>query len=460
MRYSLTFLADQYTSVVNHLFRDPRCERAVYLLCGISESADETRLLVQDVLPVEESEIVESSAVHMKITAPSFLRALKRANESRQCFIFVHSHPAEVPTHSPQDDREERKLFSTAYNRVRGTGVHASVVFSAPYHPIGRVWLDGGAVRPIDVIRIIGDRLRFFYRDAADAVDLNIYDRQVRAFGPDLQRLLKRLRVGVVGAGGTGSSVVEQLLRLGVGHMLVADPQSLVASNVTRVYGSRLTDAGTPKAFLADRLGSEIGLGTEFRTLTRSITFESVLKEFRNCDLIFGCTDDQWGRSLLNRLSTYYIIPVFDMAAKIDSIEGVIRSVQGRVTTLMPGATCLFCRGRIQADRIRAEVLDALNPDEAEQLRREGYAPELADSDPAVITFTTSVAATAINQMLHKLTGFMGLEANATEIICRFDANHIGKNQTASKDDCSCSDRSKWGRGDCGLFLETTWRPD
>jgi hypothetical protein len=460
MRYSVTFLADHYTSIVKHLFQDPRCERAAYLLCGTSESDVETRLLVQDVLPVDESEILESSTVHMKIGSPSFLRALKRAHESRQCFIFVHSHPVDVQGHSRQDDNEERKLFSTAYNRIRGRGVHGSFVFSAPDNPVGRIWLDGGVVRPVEVVSVIGDRLRFFYQNVAAVTDLNIYDRQVRAFGPDLQILLKRLRIGVVGAGGTGSSIVEQLVRLGVGNILVADPQCLVASNVTRVYGSRLADAGTPKTALADRLGMEIGLGTVITPLTRAITFESVLKNFRNCDLIFGCTDDQWGRSLLNRLSIYYLIPVFDMAAKIDSANGIIRSVQGRVTTLMPGAACLFCRGRIHPDRIRAEVVDAVNPDEAERLRHDGYAPELEGPDPAVVTFTTSVAAAAINQMLHRLTGFMGADANSTEFIYRFDANHIGKNRTPSKDDCFCADRKKWGRGDQDLFLETTWRSE
>jgi hypothetical protein len=272
--------------------------------------------------------------------------------------------------------------------------------------------------------------------------------------------LLKRLRIGVVGDGGTGSSVIEQLIRLGVGNILVADPQRLVASNVTRVYGSRLTDAGTPKTALAARLGTEIGLSTRITPLDQPITFASTLKEFRNCDLIFGCTDDHWGRSLLNRLSVYYLIPVFDMGVKIDSAEGTIRSVQGRVTTLMPGAACLFCRGRIDADRVRAEVLDALNPDEAARLRREGYAPDLADPDPAVITFTSSVGAAAINQLLHRMTGFMGPDANSTEIIHRFDANHIGKNRTPSKEDCFCADRTKWGRGDQKLFLDSTWRPE
>jgi hypothetical protein len=37
---------------------------------------------------------------------------------------------------------------------------------------------------------------------------------------------------------------------------------------------------------------------------------------------------------------------------------------------------------------------------------REGYAPELEDPDPAVIMFTTGIAARATGEFVHMLTGF------------------------------------------------------
>ena len=43
----------------------------------------------------------------------------------------------------------------------------------------------------------------------------DVFDRQVRAFGADIQELLATLRIGIVGNGGTGSPVAEQLIRLG-----------------------------------------------------------------------------------------------------------------------------------------------------------------------------------------------------------------------------------------------------
>jgi hypothetical protein len=159
-------------------------------------------------------------------------------------------------------------------------------------------------------------------------------------------------------------------------------------------------------------------------------------------------------------LAIYYYIPVFDMGVRIDSDDGAVSSAKGRVTTLFPGSACLFCRGRITPERVRAEMLAAVSPAEAEGLRKEGYVVGLDEPAPAIISFTTSVAAGAVSELLHRLTGFMGSERTSTEVIFRFDEGRIGGNSTASKPGCFCSNRENWGRGDQSLFLGTTWRDE
>jgi len=460
VRYSLTFVDELYDQLIDHLLDGSDNEKAAYLLCGLSEASHETRLLVRDFLPVAATDVLESSRLQMKIASRSFLRAIKMADASRSCFAFVHSHPPEIPTHSSQDDREEAALFSTAYSRIHHSGPHASLVFSDRIKPTGRVWLGDGSFCPIDVVRVVGKRLRLFFDVAAPGVDFSLFDRQVRAFGKPIQGLLKILKVGIVGAGGTGSSVAEQLIRLGVGKLLIADGGRLQDSNVTRGYGSRLTDVGAFKPDLLERLAVDVGLGTDVKILDRPVTFQSVLKEFRECDAIFGCTDDEWGRSLLCRLAIFYCIPVFDMGVRIDSDRCAISSVKGRVTTLFPGSACLFCRGRITPEGVRAEMLGDVSPSEAEGLRRDGYVVGLDEPAPAVISFTTSVAAGAISELLHRLTGFMGPERTSTEIIFRFDECQMGGNSTGSQPGCFCSNQENWGRGDQSPFLGTTWRDE
>lgn len=460
MRYTLTISEEDQARLSDHLFSDTKIERAAYLLCRISKTPEETRLLVREVIPVEEGEVTAASPTHMEIPSRSFTRAMKKADQKQECFVFVHSHPLGHPSHSPQDDSEETKLFRTAYIRIRTEGVHASIVFSNPGSPTGRVWLENGSTAPIERIRVIGNRFRYYFHDGLHGQVPEFFDRQVRAFGRDIQALLSKLHVGVVGTGGTGSAVTEQLIRLGVGTLTVVDGEEFERSNINRVYGSRMIDDGIPKVKLMERLAAEIGLGTDLRFISKPNSFRSVLEEFRNCDVIFGCTDDELGRSLLTRFAIYYYIPVFDMGVKIDSHEGAIHSIQGRVTTLLPSTACLNCRRRIQPERVRAESIQAVNPEEAEHLREEGYAPELEDPAPAVIPFTSTVASSALTEFLHRLTGFMGEDRVSSEVLHLIDQTRVRTNRQAPQEDCFCGDRLFWGRGDVEPLLDTTWRPE
>lgn len=460
-RYTLTFLEEDFNQLRESLNSSPDVENAAYLICRVSRSESEARLLVREVIPVAKTHILEASAAHMKIASISFRSAMKRADAQKCSFAFVHTHPEGKPNHSSQDDREEASLFRTAYARIHSeAAIHASLVFIGGRISSARVWLSDGTVSPIERVRIIGRRFHFWFSNTDDRPIPEFFDRQIRAFGRELQPLLRRLRIGVVGAGGTGSAVIEQLTRLGIGYLFVSDGENFDASNVNRLYGSRVIDEGLPKVKIIERLVADIGLGTEVRFLARPITFRSVFEEFRSCDAIFGCTDDEWGRSLLTRLAIYYAIPVFDMGVKIDSKDGLIRSINGRVTTLIPGTACLFCRSRITSERVGAESLRATDSERADAQMKEGYIPELGEPAPSVVPFTTTVASSAVGEFLHRLTGFMGADRNSSEILHLFDSTTVRRNSKPSRPECFCGNHSFWCRGDTRPFLDTTWRSE
>ncbi len=458
MRYTITFGEELYEQLMTHLFADSSCvERAAYLLCRTSTTKEETRLLVREFLPVLETEILTASQHGMTIPAVSFARAMKRAHDSKQSFVFIHSHPGGIAQFSQQDDAEEQKLFRTASIRI-GPGPHASLVASNRDDVTGRVWTDDGINHPVKTVRVIGRTFRFIGH-ANEKIASDTFDRQVRAFGSHLQALLQTLTFGVVGAGGTGSSVCEQLIRLGAKRLYVFDGDVTDRSNVTRVYGSGVQDVGTPKALSIERLAERVGFGCDVTAIAVPITYRSAAEHLKKCDVVFGCTDDEWGRSILNRLAVYYYIPVIDMGVRIDSTAGVIKSVQGRVTVLVPGAACLFCRRRIGGN-ISAEVLRATNPAAAENLRLEGYIPELAEPAPSVIAFTTAIGASAVIELIQRLTGFMGADRTTTEILHLFDETRVRTNSRPSDPECLCSNADKIGRGDCEPFLDSTWRSE
>lgn len=81
----------------------------------------------------------------------------------------------------------------------------------------------------------------------------HVFDRQIRAFGRDGQALLGDLRVAVIVAGGTGSAVAVLLARLGVGTLILVDPQTPEDTKVPRAHGGTLGDVGRAKVdVLAD----------------------------------------------------------------------------------------------------------------------------------------------------------------------------------------------------------------
>ncbi len=460
MRYSLTFTEEDYATLQAHLDFDVSVEQAAFLICRPSETDGEIRLLVREIVPVLPPDVIEQSAIHMKIAPAAYTRAMKRANDTKSCFVFVHSHPNGYPDHSEQDDIEEAKLFATAYIRIRTPGIHASLIFTPGGISSARVWLPDLTIQQVKRVRIIGARFKFWFGNSAQDAIPEFFDRQVRAFGHDIQRLLRHLRVGIVGVGGTGSCVAEQLVRLGVGSILIADGEEFEASNVNRVYGSRVIDAGIKKVKIIERLAADVGLGTRVRMIARPISYELAMKVFRDCDVIFGCTDDELGRSLLTRFAVYYIVPVFDMGVKIDSEGSQIRSIQGRVTTLMPGAACLNCRGRLRPDIIHAESKWSIDPNAAAELKKEGYIPELAERAPAVVAFTTTIAASAVTEFLNRLTGFMGPDRQSTEVLHLIDDTKVRTNRVSPREDCFCGDKKYWARADVRPFLDTTWRPE
>src|SRR5271170_2831719 len=104
MRYTVTFMEADYKALTDHLFSTRDREKAAYALCRLSNTDEEKRLLVRKIVPVQEEDILSSSAVHMKIQPISFIRAMKEASDTKQLFVFIHSHPGGFPTHSEKDD--------------------------------------------------------------------------------------------------------------------------------------------------------------------------------------------------------------------------------------------------------------------------------------------------------------------------------------------------------------------
>lgn len=441
--------------------RNPLETAGVLLARLVDVPGGDVRLLGRKMIWVEDVAYVERHAYALTISSDGYVAALGEAEETGLIALWFHTHPGEAGTPLPSiyDNEVDRRLAETF--RIRAdTPWYGTLIAS----PRGHGYAFSGAMvhetesapRSIDRLWVVGDRWRLqsSYDTEGPAIDPQ-FDRSVRALGGPIQDALAQLRVGLVGGGGTGSAVAEQLVRLGVRHLTIIDGDTLSASNVTRVYGSTPADIGRPKAdMLCDHLRA-IAPDLDCKAIESMTTLEPVARKLLPCDLIFGCSDDNAGRLVLSRIATYLMIPVIDLGILLSSDSaGLLSGIDGRVTILAPGAACLVCRGRVDMARAATELM---TPAERNRLADEGYAPALADTEPAVVAFTTAVAAAAVAELLERMIGY-GPEPRPSEVLLRWHEREISTNIVAPKAGHYCDPAAgKIGAGMIQPFLEQVW---
>jgi molybdopterin/thiamine biosynthesis adenylyltransferase len=436
-------------------------EVAGVLLARRVDIGEDVRLLARSMHWVHSAAYIEQTAAHMSIKSDGYVMALGLAETDRCVPIWLHTHPGEqgIPLPSCRDRKVDDDIadlfrlrsgsddYGTLIVSPRGVGLAFS----------GTLQSGTGDTTDIDRIWTVGERWRLTqsYAAASKAPD-EIFDRNVRAFGPAIQNILGDLRIAIAGAGGTGSAVAEQLVRLGVRHLLLVDADELSASNVTRVYGSTPADVGRCKVDVLREHLIRIAPHLDCRVIAEMTNLKRVAETLGAYDLVLGCTDDNAGRLVLSRLSTYFLMPVIDLGVLLSSdAAGVLNGVDGRVTTLYPGAACLVCRNRVDIARASAELKA---PEERRRLAEEGYAPGLGQVEPAVVAFTTAVAAAAINELLDRLIGY-GPPEQPTETLLRLHEREISTNKASPRHAHYCHPaQGKWGAGYEEPFLGQLWQ--
>ncbi len=425
----------------------------VLLARQIGDAPNDLTLLVREVIPVPASAYEAREWDRLSITPEGWLPAFIRADSEDCVPIFMHTHPNGYPEHSEFDYKVDDELARVAAVRL-GQGTYGSFILSgSPDEPdfAGRVKAVDTEWTEINRVRIVGEQLSILTHD--NNSPLPLFDRHVRAFGEDGQKLLKHLRVGIVGAGGTGSAVLEQLARLGVGDIVIIDPQELADTNVTRVYGSSLDDQGRPKvAVAADNVG-RVGLGTVLHPVQGTVRSRRDIEALVHCDIIFGCTDDNASRVVLSRMPQSLLQLFIDCGVIIDSRNKVLFDIFARVTIVTPVSACLMCTEDVDPQRA---AMEALPEKERVERQREGYAPDLDTPDPSVITFTTLAASLAVNELLSRVFGYVE-ENSANRLVARIASREFSRSRHSVRGSHRCGDAQFLASGMQKPFLGYGW---
>lgn len=224
------------------------------------------------------------------------------------------------------------------------------------------------------------------------------YDRNIRFFGKEGQERLANASATIVGVGGLGTHVVQQLALLGVGRLVLIDDEELDETNFNRYVGVRHDDLvpGTLKVAVGERIVRDINPDIEVISVPEQLASENAFAGIMDSDYAFGCLDNEGSRLILTELCQAYSKPYFDLASEIIAEDG---HYGGRVCVSWNGEGCLVCYGELDALEARKELM---NP----AARRDHDAiyglpaDALGETGPSVVSINGVIASMGVTEFM------------------------------------------------------------
>jgi molybdopterin/thiamine biosynthesis adenylyltransferase len=394
-------------------------EEHAFLLTSLSESRLGLRLLAREVMLATSDDLETQTASELKPKPEYVERMMNRCQAEGLSLVDVHAHSfdhSNTTSFSSTDLANNSRTMPAMRQHMGSSFRHAALVVGQKSLAAHLYDPNTSRLVPIEQITVVGSQNTSQARpplmhiattnSAHKALELPLdgrYQRQVLFFGEEVQRLLSRLTVGVVGDSGLGSHVVMQLAHLGVGHLLLIDPQRIEETNLNRLLGVGTWAVGQPKVTVYQKLIERISPATRVTALPVELLSETGMNYAKGADILMGCVDNHGARLILNQLANRYLIPLIDGGTGINLPGGSHKAltVGGQVQVVLPGATsCLECRGAINMHRAHFDLL----PEADQAIERSlGYGTD--ETAPSVISLNGVVASLQVTELLSLVSG-------------------------------------------------------
>lgn len=187
---------------------------------------------------------------------------------------------------------------------------------------------------------------------------MTIHDRFSRQsfLGPNAQKAIERTRVGIVGAGGGGSHIVQQLSHVGFLHYVLYDSQISEESNLNRLVTA--TEEDVEKSITKVESARRRIMGVRSTAIVEAIVarWQDDPDPLRRCDIVFGTVDTFAERRELEAFCRRYMIPLIDIGMDVHEAKGQPSVMSGQVILSMPGGPCMFCLGFLNDENLTREA--------------------------------------------------------------------------------------------------------
>ena len=154
------------------------------------------------------------------------------------------------------------------------------------------------------------------------------YARNIPALAEAECAILRKKRVLVVGCGGLGGHIIDQLARIGVGFLRVCDGDVFEASNLNRQLLSEAALLGVSKAKAAAGHIARVNPDTVVESVEEFLTESNAEALLAGCDVVMDALDNIQSRKIRATACEQ---------AKIPYVYGAIQGWVAQAAVSMPG---------------------------------------------------------------------------------------------------------------------------
>lgn len=228
------------------------------------------------------------------------------------------------------------------------------------------------------------------------------------AFGDGLRQAASELMIGIVGLGGVGMVVLEQLVRTGFQKFVLVDPDSVEDTNLNRLPGTLARDVGALKVKVASRMvrlaSRSIGTRPQVRTFAQDIYQASHRCKWmlKNCDIILALTDNHISRIACLQLALESGAVFLQAGVEILLDEQPPRLL-AEISGAELGRYCSICAGRLHPGQASLEARRYVGGEVWEHAQKNGYVPDVPA--PSVMSLNSFVAGALVLELQRRISG-------------------------------------------------------
>lgn len=386
-----------------HLLRD-NDEHLAFLLARWEGD----RLLTRSLELISDDGLGSVTTAHGFTLRPEWLvRVINAAIQQDLALIEAHNHPGANTrvAFSPQDLSGQRELAAYLAGHPVTPAYGALVLGDDAV--AGQLWPAGSTEpMPLGEVFVPGDVIHRWSADSGPPDQASMtdpqFDRQIRAIGEEGQHKLQQAHVAVVGLGGTGSIVAQELAHLGIGRLTLIDNDRVETSNLNRVVGASAEAVGHRKVDVAADVIRHANRAVDVRSIGASLFEATALAVCSDADVIIGCVDTDAARLIATVLAQAYLVPYIDCGVGITVRDRRVVEAGGRVVVWVPGRPCLLCCREIDLT-VAAQEMES--PRERAFREAHGYVVGAQVRDPAVISLNGTIGSVAVTELVALLTG-------------------------------------------------------